>query len=235
MTTSTSTSGTVNKTPTNATSSSTVLKNAVISNKERISNLEHALQQLISRVNSLENENRELRTQLNSVVPVPISQPVSHDPPVIPEPIVTEADPTPDEPNSGDGEWVTVVNKRNRIIKKTWKNEHKPDEYVNSKKRRNFNRPNIGNNNGHPNSRNRSNTCVSRNKRRNSNFVRDENRYSHPQPHTNLGVYPQHGNHGFGYADNHHNSGQMSQLVNNLSNFLIQQTRQVPIYRNRFF
>lgn len=126
-TTTTATAGSVrtttNGTPT-ATTGNSAMKNAIICNKERIANMEHALQQLISRIQALENENRDLKSQLQSVVSVQNPQSNPQTSTVIPEEIILETNSTADEVESREGEWITVVNKKNKVIKKLWKNNN---------------------------------------------------------------------------------------------------------------
>lgn len=122
------------KTPTNSTQQvfNASLKGAVICNKERISNLEHALEQLIGRVRLLENENCELKVQLKSISDTqatPVQEKTFAQSVTQAANLDGDGDQNSGNNKSDDGGWITVVNKKNNIIKKLWKNKSNFDEH----------------------------------------------------------------------------------------------------------
>lgn len=196
--------------------------------KERLADLEGLVGQLVNRVTVLETENCELKSKCASLSHIP-SSPVQqfmtplptvirhHVPPKsIPmqqdflngEPSLEEAD-VPDE-----GEWVTVVNKRNKIVKKYWKANNNNIEIP------------VGKNANY-----KSQKATQNNRNNNRNFNRNNGRRRNSNRNFNSNDRSNHGNSGqLG------NNYQFGQLLNGLSNFLMLQTRQqMPIYQNRFF
>lgn len=183
----------------------------------------------MSRIGFLESENCELKFKLTSLSSIPISPvqqfhtPRNSNPRVIrdldlgeakqPTPIVIpdESQPEADAEETQSGDWFIVKNKNNKVVKKLWKpNMNNPVGNSAVHKKRNKTQPN-GN--------------KKRNQNRNFNRRNNSNRFDNHINRENM-------------SNDHHfynNQPQVNDLLVNLTNFLMHQTRQpMPIYRNHF-
>lgn len=207
------------------------LTSTVSSMNDRLSALESLVHELVSRVVDLETENIELKSKLTSssyTQDSPVQQFLTphhtairnHNirPRPIFEDVLAEEPPEADIPEGG--EWVTVVNRKNRIIKKFWK-ASKDINHINH-----INNNPVGNDaQSKTQKATQDNRGNNRNNDRRNGRKRSNNRNFGPHKRFNHGQSSHTGN-------NH----QMSQLLNGLSNFLMLQTRQpMPIYQNRYF
>lgn len=189
------------------------------------------MQELLGRVRTLETENRDLKLQLQTSctqqqqTPVTSKQqqtaPISI---VIPDDAGSQNEPVsvPTEPDEGG--WITVVNKRNRIVKKMWQNEKILEKIL-------VNPVGI---------KNKKNKTQRQTQRQTQPQRRSNNRRNYGQnDHGNRrfvdrSQVPQ-GHRPFNRPENQHPQ-QMNRILSDISNFLLSQTRQqMPIYQNRFF
>lgn len=187
--------------------------------KDRLSHLENIVESLVARIGLLEHEKSELKSQLTSLSSAASPVQRFHTPrnvnprefPDLSEATQPETIVIPDETLSDEGKWVTVKNKNNRVVKKLWKSNN-VNPVGNSG-------PSRTQTNGNKNRNNK------RNHHRNSNCRDNFKRFDYRNNRNDMG-----------YNNANNNHPHVNDLLVNLTNFLMHQTRQpMPIYRNRNF